>query len=96
MPALEELRAKIDSVDAQIIELLAERAGYVHQVAELKNTDEEVVAEERQQEVYRTRRAWARQHELDPDFIENLYRFMIEYFIKQERRVIAARNQKHE
>ena len=96
MPALEELRARIDSVDEKIIDLIAERAGYVHQVAGLKETQEDVVVESRQEEIYRTRRAWARQHELDPDFIENLYRFMIEHFVEQERRLIAARDEKHE
>lgn len=89
-----ELRAQIDELDQQIIRLLAQRADCVHQIGSLKNTDEEVVAQDRQQWVYQTRRAWASELGLDPDLVENLYRLMIQYFIEQERRQLEVRHAK--
>lgn len=91
MDALAQLRAQIDQLDYELLQLLARRAQYVHQVGELKHTDEQIVALERQQEVIRTRRAWAQQLGLDPDFVEGLYLHMIHHFIEQERRQLAQR-----
>jgi isochorismate pyruvate lyase len=94
MSTLEELRAEIDNVDHQILELLGLRAQLVHQVGELKSSEEEIVAIDRQVHVIASRRAWARQHNLDPDFAEALYRAMIDYFIEQEKRQLAMREKK--
>ena len=91
MTSLDQLRNQIDDVDRRIIRLLAERAGYVHAVGEIKTSDEEIVAEDRQQQVYSTRRQWATEAGLDPDFVESLYRMMVDHFIDQERRQLAAR-----
>lgn len=91
---LEELRTLIDDVDQRIIALLAERAGYVAQVGELKNSDEEIVAENRQKQVYLSRRTWASESGIDPDFVEHLYREIVQYFIEQERQQLAARQNK--
>ena len=92
MPTLDELRAQIDDLDRRIITLLAERAAVVQQVGELKTSDSEIVAEERQQYVYQSRRAWAVDVGLDPDFVEDLYRLMVEHFIAQERKQLAERD----
>jgi len=91
MASLANLRAKIDNVDHKIVKLLAERARYVHAIGELKNSEEEIVAAERQEQVLKTRRAWARQHGADPELVELLYRQMIDFFIEQERLQLAAR-----
>ena len=91
MPGLSELRAQIDDVDRRIIALLAERAGYVEAVGDLKSSDDEILAPERQAEVYRTRREWASEAGLDSDFVERLYKMMVEHFIEQERQQLAAR-----
>lgn len=91
MPSLAELRGQIDELDQQIIQLLAQRAHVVQHIGHLKNTDHEIVALERQQQVYATRRAWATQYELDPDLAEQVYRTIVQYFIEQERRQLAER-----
>jgi len=90
-PSLEELRTQIDDVDRRIITLLAERAGYVTQVGEIKNSDEEIIAADRQIQVYQTRREWAVDAGVDSDFVEHLYREIVGYFIEQERQQLAAR-----
>lgn len=91
MKTLAELRASIDSLDQQIIDLLAQRAHVVEQIGELKTTDEEVVATDRQRQVFATRRAWATERGLDPELVERLYRQMIDYFIEKEREQLQAR-----
>lgn len=91
MASLAELRAHIDDLDHQIIQLLAERAKTVEHIGELKTSEEEIIAPERQEQVYKTRRAWARQYGLDPEFAEMLYRTMIDYFIEQQRRQLERK-----
>lgn len=93
MATLEELRAQIDTLDHQILEHLGQRARIVQQVGELKRTQDEVYAPDRQEQVIASRRAWALQHNLDPDFVETLYRTLLDYFIEQQRQQIAQRNQ---
>lgn len=85
MSTMADLRAKIDEVDHKIIALLAERSTYVKQLTALKKTDHEVVASDRQQHIYETRRQWAAEVDLDPDLAERLYRTLIDYNIEQQR-----------
>lgn len=92
MATLSELRAQVDQLDHQIIQLLAQRASVVQHIGELKTTDQEIVAPDRQAQIYQTRRAWAVEHGLDPDLAEQVYRTLIHYFIEQERRQLAERN----
>lgn len=91
MTTIPELRLQIDQLDQQIIALLAERARVVHQIGELKNTEAEIVAVDRQAQVYQTRREWATQAGLDPDLAEAVYRTLITYFIGQERHQLEER-----
>jgi isochorismate pyruvate lyase len=90
--SLDELRTQIDDVDHRIIILLAERAGYVTQVGKLKTSDDEIVATDRQQQVYQSRREWAAEAGINPDFVERLYRVIVGHFIEEERQQLAARN----
>ena len=83
--SLNEVRAEIDGIDREILTQLGRRAGYVHAAARFKATEEAVAAPERQAAMLRTRREWAVEEDLDPDFIERLYRELIAYFIERER-----------
>jgi chorismate mutase-like protein len=96
MKTLYELRARIDEIDRRLITLLAERADSVRAIGELKTSEDEIIAADRQQEVYRTRRLWASEVGLDPDFVEDLYEMMIQHFISQERQQLAERNNHRE
>lgn len=82
---LSEVRTEIDAIDREILALLGRRAGYVHAAARFKATEEAVHAPERQAAMFRTRREWAREEDLDPEFIERLYRELIAYFVERER-----------
>jgi isochorismate pyruvate lyase len=83
--SLSDVRAEIDRIDRELLALLGRRAGYVHAAARFKETEEAVAAPERQAAVFRTRRSWALEEDLDPDFVERLYRELIAYFVERER-----------
>jgi len=83
--SLTDVRAAIDRIDREILALLGRRADYVHAAARFKETEEAVAAPDRQAAVFHTRREWAREEDLDPDFIERIYRELIAYFLERER-----------
>ena len=83
--SLDEVRGEIDRIDRAIVALLGERAGFVHAAARFKPTEADIAAPGRQAAMLQARREWARQEDLDPDFIEGIYRGLIEYFIERER-----------
>jgi isochorismate pyruvate lyase len=82
--SLAEVRAEIDCIDRQIVDLIGQRAAYVHAAARFKTDETAVAAPERQAAMLLSRRAWAEQADLDPDVVEKLYRDLIAYFIRRE------------
>ncbi len=88
MPAL---RARIDALDARLIALLAERSAMIDEAARIK-AEEALPAriDSRVEEVAGNARRLAGEHGLDPDLAEALWRLMMEHFIAQEDRALAA------
>ena len=84
--SLSELRGAIDSIDRDVVSLLGERSGYVMRAAEFKASAEEVAVAERVREVLQTRRSWAAEEGLSPEFVEALFQKIVEYFISTEMR----------
>ena len=89
MNTLEEVREQIDRLDREIVKLIAERDGYVHQVVRFKTTVADVEAPQRAEAVIRKVRARATEHGTDPDIVESVYRAMIAGFIAQEKRQLG-------
>jgi tRNA-Thr(GGU) m(6)t(6)A37 methyltransferase TsaA len=81
---LAEARQAIDTIDAEIVRLLGNRAGYVRQVAGFKQSAADVPAPARYAEVMRRRREMAQEAGLDPDVIEAMYKLLVDYFIKEQ------------
>lgn len=77
---LEEVRADIDIVDFQIVELLAKRAGLVAILAGLKKR-EQVRDPAREREVLGKVREIAIQKGLSPDVLEEIYNILFRYFV---------------
>ena len=78
MSNLNELRKEIDDIDAAIIELLAQRMEVCREVAELKSqSNTTVIQPQRVREVLTTRRQWAIDNDVDPDFAEQLFRILL-------------------
>lgn len=89
--SLQEAREAIDQIDAEIIRLLGNRAGYVRQVVGFKETPEDVRAPTRYAEVMRRRREMAEAAGLDPDVIERMYKLLVNYFIEEQLKILQQR-----
>lgn len=83
-----EVRNEIDNIDREIINLLSDRAKYVHEVVKYKdNTVSSIQASDRHAVVIDTRREWAEAGGLNPDVVEQVYETLINYFIDEERKL---------
>ena len=83
---MEALREAIDALDVRLVELLAERAGYIDRAVALKaeaGLPAEIPA--RVEEVVAKVRHAADRCGLDPDFAERLWREVIAWSIARER-----------
>lgn len=89
-----ELRAGIDALDAELVALLARRAGYIDRAAEIKRAaglPANIPA--RVEEVVARVRACAVAEGLDADLVEALWRRLIAWSIAREERVLGASGQ---
>jgi tRNA-Thr(GGU) m(6)t(6)A37 methyltransferase TsaA len=89
--SLQEARDSIDLIDAEIIRLLSNRAGYVRQVVNFKKQPEDVYAPARYAEVMRERRKLAEAAGLNPDVIESMYKLLVNNFIEEELEMLRQR-----
>jgi len=79
-PALEGLRVQIDSIDQQLVDLLAQRLRVVQQVAEVKQQhDLPTFHPAREENLISARRAQATGAGLDPDYVEDLFRTVLRH-----------------
>lgn len=87
---ISEVRAEIDSIDKDIIRLLAERFGYVREVVKYKErTDSGIEAPDRRASVITSRREWASAVGIDPSVVEQIYNTLIDYFIAEEKQIAS-------
>jgi isochorismate pyruvate lyase len=90
---LGELRQKIDTLDAQIVELLAARALCVRDATRFKRDAFQVSAPQRQAEVFARVRQSAAVHAAEfptlPDIVEAAYRVLVAGFIAGEAHFFA-------
>ncbi len=82
--SLDEVRACIDRLDGQIVQLLGERSQYVKQAAAFKKDTDAVKAPARVEAVIEKVRGLAIANELNPLVAEQVYRAMIAAFIDDE------------
>ena len=87
---LEELRAEIDKLDRQLIEMLVTRASYIDRASQLK-PGEGLPARipERVEEVVQRVRASSDALGMDPDLAEKRWRILIDWSIAREERVLG-------
>jgi isochorismate pyruvate lyase len=80
-----EVRAEIDRVDAGLVDLIAERFGYVERAWQIKLAEKAVAnVPWRNQQVIDMVRARATEKGVPPDLCEALWRQMIGWFIQYE------------
>lgn len=82
--SLEEVRAQIDQLDDQIVELIAARNGYVKQAANFKHSVEEIKANERMEAVMDRVRLRAMEFGVSPNLLTKLYTIMIDAMVEAE------------
>lgn len=93
MNNLNDLRRQIDDIDAAIIELLAQRMEVCREVADVKSqTGATVIQPQRVREVLTSRRQWAIDNEVDPDFAEQIFRIVL----AETHRIEVAHDKKFE
>ncbi len=81
---IHEIRECIDQIDKSIIADLTLRAAYVKCAAQFKKSLSEVNADDRVKAMMETRRQWAQEHGINPDFIHSLFDHIVTFFIHGE------------
>ena len=81
---MEHVRAEIDALDEQLVDLIAERFGYVDRAWQLKKNPEEATVPWRINQVIERVRARAENKGIPPQLAEALWRQMIGWFIEYE------------
>ena len=87
---MEQVRTEIDRIDAAILDLVAERFGYVDRAWQLKTHRAEAVVPWRIQQVIDRMRARATERGVPPELAEALWRQMIGWFIQYEEEKLSS------
>jgi isochorismate pyruvate lyase len=86
---MEQVRAEIDRLDAALLDLVAERFGYVERAWQLKTRPEEATVPWRIQQVIDRVRARAIERGIPPELAEAMWRQMIGWFIQYEEEKLS-------
>jgi len=87
---MEDLRAGIDALDEQIVDLLVARAAYIDRAAQIKaQAGLPATIPVRVEQVVANVRASATRAGLDPDLVEGLWRRMIAWSIAREEETLG-------
>jgi isochorismate pyruvate lyase len=89
--SIEDVRQEIDEIDNAIIGLIGKRFSYIQEIVKYKSNIDDVYAKNRFNTVISKRRKIAAVNNLDPDVIENIYRIMMEYFIKEQLELLKKK-----
>ena len=88
----EEIRAEIDRLDRQIIDLFAERLQYVRAIVKFKQTADDIVAQPRYDEVISSRGQWAAEKGLSAEVFESIYCKLLNFSICEEHKFAEGTN----
>ena len=76
---LEELRENIDKADKKLLEILAERFSLTQKVGEYKKEHNlEALAQGREERVFKARKEWADEFEIDSTLIKQIFTLIME------------------
>ncbi len=91
MDQLVVYRESIDAIDTQLVELLGRRYAICREVARLKKgSDIPMMQPGRVEQVKQRCAELAKQHDVDPEFIRELYTLIIGEACRIEDRIIGA------
>jgi isochorismate pyruvate lyase len=92
--SMDHVRVEIDRLDEQMIDLLAERFGYVDRAWKLKNNPEDATVPWRINDVIQKVRTRAEKRGIPPQLAEALWRQLIGWFIEYEMENLENRSKK--
>ena len=96
-PDMPTLRAQIDTLDAELVALLVERAGYIDRAITLKQASGlPANIASRVEDVVAKVKAEAARSGLDPALAEVLWRSLIDWSIAREERVLGRSGKKED
>ncbi len=87
----EDIRREIDRVDRALIQLLAERFGYIRRMAEIKNDPAEARVDARVNDVLVKVAALAEGAGVDPGLVREMWTRLMDWNIDWEEKAIARR-----
>ncbi len=90
--SMDDVRAEIDRIDEELVDLLAERFGYVDRAWQLKDNPEQATVPWRIQQVVDKVRGHAEKRGLPARLVEALWRQMIGWFIQYEEEKLAKKD----
>ena len=82
--SLQEVRNEIDTIDTQLVELIAKRSRLIRQAAAFKESVEEVKAEDRIDDIMQKVRTKANELNINPNMISELFTIMINEMVETE------------
>ncbi len=88
---MEHVRAEIDRIDDMLVDLIAQRFGYVDRAWQLKESPDQASVPWRIRQVIDKVEARAKEKGLPPELAVALWRQMIGWFIQYEEEKLAAR-----
>lgn len=90
--SLQEVREQIDTLDEEIVKLMAQRNAYIKQAASFKVSVDEIKSDKRIDDVIERIRAQALELGLNPNMMTQIYTLMIHEMVEAE--VAEFRNAK--
>ena len=82
-----DVRQSIDSLDEQLLDLLAKRITYIERAAQIKTSINSIRDDERIEAIIAKRSAQAQEHGYSEAIIASLFRQLIEYSVNHEMQV---------
>lgn len=81
---MNDIRASIDEIDANIVKLISQRSEYVHEASKFKKDETAVKDSTRVARVIESKKELATKYGASPELIGDIYEMMIDFFIKEE------------
>lgn len=86
MNPMKKQRKKIDSIDRKIVSLLSKRLSIAKNLKKIKKQQNlKITDRAREREVIENARAMAKQHDIEPEFAEELFKKIIKYTREKQK-----------
>lgn len=90
--SMKDVRAGIDFLDEQLLDLLSRRIKYIARAAEIKTSVDSVRDDERIESMVARRKSEAGEYGYSEQFIETLFRELIEYSVAYEMQLFRNKS----